>query len=138
MNKKAIAYLLVAIVVVLGGIATLFYSGPLASGAYDEFTECLTDKGAVMYGTKTCPYCTKQKQVLGDLFRFIKYVECTVETQKCIADGVQGAPLWTFQDGERLESLQQLAALALKQVVFCPRTLSRGAAWVANWQRSCV
>lgn len=115
MNRKAIIYLVIAVVAVLGGIVALFYySAPPSSGAYDEFAQCLTDKGAVMYGTKTCPYCAKQKQMFGDSFKYVNYVECTVETQKCIADGIESVPLWTFADGERLEGLQQLETLAQK------------------------
>lgn len=115
MNKKAIIYLLLAVAAIFAGIIGLFYySAPPSSGAYDDFAKCLTDKGAVMYGTKTCPYCAKQKQMFGDSFRLIRYVECTVETQKCIADGVLSVPLWIFADGERLEGLQQFETLAQK------------------------
>lgn len=107
--------MLIAVVAVLGGIIALFYySAPPQSGIYDEFAQCLSDKGVVMYGTKTCPYCARQKQMFGDSFRFIKYVECTVETQKCIADGARNVPLWLFSDGERLEGLQRFDTLAQK------------------------
>jgi glutaredoxin len=122
MNRRAITYLTVTVAAALIGSAALFYysnySGSPVPGGYDEFARCLRDRGAVMYGTKTCPYCAKQKQMFGDSFRFIKYVECTAETQKCVADGVRRVPLWLFRDGRRLEGLQKLETLAA--ITGCP------------------
>lgn len=116
MNKRAIIYLAIVLGAVLGGIAAIFYysGGSPTAGAYDEFAKCLSDRGAIMYGTKTCPYCAKQKQMFGDSFRYVRYVECTVETEECVAAGVERVPLWIFPNGERLEGLQQFESLSSK------------------------
>jgi len=63
-------------------------------GLYDTFAQCLTDKGAVMYGAEWCAHCKEQKAVLGDSFRFIKYIECPDNIQFCINKGIKGYPTW--------------------------------------------
>ncbi len=114
LNFKIALYFIIVILIFAFLIFIFVRDNSGVSGEYDDFAMCLTRSGITMYGTKTCPYCAKQKQMFGDSFRFIKYVECTVETQKCTADGVRGVPLWTFPDGSRLTGLQQLGTLAQK------------------------
>ena len=61
---------------------------------YDKFAQCLTNKGAVMYGAAWCPHCQEQKKTFGSSFKLIKYVECPDNTQLCIDKGIQGYPTW--------------------------------------------
>jgi hypothetical protein len=76
------------------------------------FAQCLTDQGALMYGTYWCPLCSRQKAMFGDAWQFIGYVECTEDPQRCILAGVQGYPTWVFQDGLKLVGMQPLELLA--------------------------
>ncbi|MEK7212314.1 MAG: hypothetical protein AAB686_01395 [Patescibacteria group bacterium] len=116
MNTKAIVWLVVAVAVLLGGMIWLSSrNNPSdAPAPLDNFAQCLKDKGATMYGTRTCPYCLQQKKMFGNAFRFINYVECTTEQAKCQVAKVESVPLWTFADGERVVGLQQLKFLAEK------------------------
>lgn len=61
---------------------------------YDKFAQCLTEKGAIMYGAVWCEHCKEQKKVFSDSFKYIKYVECPENEKLCIDKGVQGYPTW--------------------------------------------
>jgi hypothetical protein len=75
--------------------------------SYDKFAQCLTDKGAVMYGAAWCPHCQEQKAVFGDSFKFVKYVECPDNTQLCIDKGIQGYPTWLIGSSTKLEGFDK-------------------------------
>ena len=40
-------------------------------GEYDVLANCLTEKGAVMYGTEWCSHCQNQKKSFGKSFEYI-------------------------------------------------------------------
>lgn len=74
---------------------------------YDTFAQCLTDKGAIMYGAKWCSHCKEQKAAFGDSFKFIKYIECPDNTQLCIDKGVQVFPTWLIGTSTKLEGFDK-------------------------------
>lgn len=76
-------------------------------GFYDKFAQCLTDKGAVMYGAKWCSHCQEQKAVFGKSFQYINYVECPDNIQVCIDKGVQGYPTWIISTSTRFEGFDK-------------------------------
>ncbi len=78
----------------------------------DRFAQCLAEKGITMYGAEWCPHCQNQKNLFGNSFRFILYVECPKEPQRCIAQGIQVYPTFVFKDGRKLEGEQSLENLA--------------------------
>ncbi|HIJ01189.1 TPA: hypothetical protein HA363_00925 [Candidatus Woesearchaeota archaeon] len=92
---------------------------PEPRGNLDEFAQCLTEKGAKFYGATWCPHCTNQKELFGDSFKYVVYVECAdkdnpqVQTPECEAAGISGYPTWIINDkqypGEQtLEGLAKL------------------------------
>lgn len=50
-----------------------------------------------MYGTETCPHCQKQKEMFGEYFENIEYVECSEEQQICRDSGIPGVPHWKIE-----------------------------------------
>lgn len=79
----------------------------------------LGEAGAIMYGSYTCSHCVAQKELLGDAFKYVGYVECNPDGQNadpalCIEKGITSYPTWeingNFYTGTR--SLQQLAELS--------------------------
>jgi len=91
-----------------------FVSGEEGSeGEYDSFAKCLTENDAVMYGREGCGWCTKQKELFGDSFKHITYVECTAKPQLCQQKGISGVPSWGINDGlsAGLKTLEQLSTL---------------------------
>ena len=86
---------------------------------YDSFASCLTEKGAVMYGTFWCPHCKDQKDLFGDSFQYVNYVECSfpdgkTQTELCIKKEIESYPTWEFENGERLGGTVSLATLSEK------------------------
>jgi uncharacterized membrane protein len=79
----------------------------------------MAEHGAVMYGSFKCPHCTQQKQMFGDAFKYIKYVECNPKGENanpslCLAKGIMNYPTWEI-DGRFYEGampLEQLSAIS--------------------------
>ena len=95
-------------------------------GNYDEFAQCLKDKGAVFYGAFWCPHCKAQKGMFGKSASKLPYVECSnpdgqSQTQMCIDKGITAYPTWVFADGSRLSGEIALATLAEKTSCALPQ-----------------
>jgi glutaredoxin len=107
---------IVAIVAVAAVV--VYYIGAFLTGRatevgnYDDLAKCLTDKGAVMYGSKYCGHCENQKELFGNSFQYITYVECTEQTQLCQENGVRAVPAWKI-NGELHVGFKSLDELAL-------------------------
>jgi len=74
--------------------------------------ECLTEKGAIMYGASTCSHCKNQKALFGDAFQYVTYIECdTTGKDACDKAGIQGYPTWIIggQNYEGEITLENLA-----------------------------
>lgn len=73
-----------------------------------QLAQCLVEKGAVMYGTYWCGYCTKEKEEFGEAWKIMEknYVECADESNqaRCAAEATIGNrlsyPTWRFRDGK--------------------------------------
>ena len=82
----------------------------------DAFARCLSDKKAVMYGSFRCPHCAEQKELFGDSFVYVQYVECSVPFSRqmsapCTSAQIKQVPTWTFADGQRRVGLTPLEEL---------------------------
>lgn len=80
-------------------------------GKYDSFAQCLTEKGAVMYGTEWCPHCKNQKKAFSGSFQYISYVDCDKEKDECLRNGIRGYPTWII-NREKYPGEQKLDHLA--------------------------
>jgi hypothetical protein len=74
---------------------------------YDAFAQCLAEKGVKMYGAYWCGHCNSQKEMFGDSWKYMDYVECSLpggagQTQECADAGIRGYPTWEFPGGKRL------------------------------------
>jgi hypothetical protein len=94
-------------------------STPAIAGSA-EFGRCLTQRGAVFYGTSWCPHCRAQRRILGASMSYVRYVECSVrgdheaQAPACTRAGIRAYPTWVFGDGSRAEGEQSLASLAAR------------------------
>lgn len=115
--KNPLFYIFIFLVLI--GSFYLFKSALTGSVIYtpipgNSFAQCLTQKGAVMYGTEWCGFCNKQKDVFGSDFKNVNYVDCDKDKEECVSSGVRGYPTWKI-NGELspgLKSLEQLSALS--------------------------
>ena len=82
------------------------------------FAKCLTDSGAVFYGSITCGHCGDQKELFGDAMKYINYVECNpraenARPQDCVSANIEYFPTWII-GGEKIIGMQPLQNLAEK------------------------
>jgi len=78
----------------------------------EALAKCLANKGIKMYGEDWCPHCKLQKAWFGDAFKYITYVNCEFEKDKCTEAGVRGYPTWITDDGRKLAGAYPLDLLA--------------------------
>ncbi|HEU0085392.1 MAG TPA: hypothetical protein VFQ59_00310 [Candidatus Paceibacterota bacterium] len=113
-----IAFLILATVVTV--IIRQGSGGPaVKDGQYDSFAQCLTEQGAMFYGTFWCPYCKQQKDMFGSSVKYMPYTECSTpdgqsQTAVCREAEIANYPTWVFADGSRLNGLVPLETLAEK------------------------
>ena len=112
--KKTTRNILILGGVLLVAIIIYLYSKPESYGEYDEFAQCLTEKGVVMYGTGWCSYCQRQKELFASSFKYVNFVDCDKNRQECSSAGVKGYPTWKInaENYPGLQSLDNLAQLS--------------------------
>ena len=69
-----------------------------------------------MYGTYTCGYCKLQKDLFGDAFQYVTYVEChsqgpNGQPELCRSRGIEAVPAWEIK-GRLYPGYKPLEALA--------------------------
>ena len=104
-------YYITGALVVIALIGFLVFKSSTSPGKYDDFAKCLTEKGAVMYGTEWCKYCKQQKELFGKSFKYVNYKDCDANKAECNAAGVNSYPQWLI-NGTKYKGLQQLDSLA--------------------------
>jgi glutaredoxin len=98
------------------GVAYSSISGYFAKpNSLDDFAKCLTNKGATMYGTEWCPHCKEQKEMFGESFKYVNYVECT-NNPLCGQMGITGYPTWII-NGVQYPGVQSFEKL--KELTGC-------------------
>jgi hypothetical protein len=119
--------LIIAAAVVIFLILALFLSRS-ADGKgpenLDAFAQCLGDSGAKMYGASWCSHCNDQKDMFGDSWEHVDYVECSGplggQAAECVQAGIEGYPTWEFPDGGKkagtltFEQLSQFSGCPLE------------------------
>src|SRR3989344_7082850 len=97
--KNSIKILIGVVVATVAIFLTLKLTGyGVQNENYDDFAKCLTEKGVKMYGAYWCGHCKTQKEMLGDSWQYVNYVECSnpdgTPTAECTAAGIEGYPTW--------------------------------------------
>ena len=110
MERKRSLWILLGILVVVAGAYSI-YSLQGSPGEYDGFAICLTEAGAVKYGTDWCGYCKQQKDLFGNSFDYVNYVNCDYNGDECVVAGVGGYPTWKI-NGELYPGVQSLERLS--------------------------
>lgn len=98
--------IVVVLIILVGGAIYLFNDRtPKEVGVYDQFAQCLYDSGFRMYGSATCSFCAKQRNLFEGSEEFIKEIECDPrnvgnEAQRCIDKNISHTPTWIIEDEE--------------------------------------
>ena len=80
----------------------------------EKLADCLTENGAIFYGTTTCSHCKKQKELLAEGMDFINYIDCGLNNEACTKAQIRAYPTWLI-NGEKItgqKSLQKLSDLS--------------------------
>lgn len=122
--QKAIKSWIIWSIVIYGIIFLTFNLWPSEKQNYDTLTQCLTEKGVMMYSSFRCGVCARTKAMLGNSFQYINEIEChpqgpNAQTELCVAKQLQGTPTWTIErDGMEVNrhtgflTAEELAAFA--------------------------
>jgi len=78
---------------------------------YDEFAQCIDEKGVIMYGSIRCSHCQNQKDAFGSSFQYITYVECPDNPSTCENAGISGYPTWVI-DNQKYPGAKEMEVLA--------------------------
>ena len=62
-----------------------------------NLAQCLGENGVTMYGSRYCSHCQKQKEMFGESFSLINYVECTTQGTLCARKNVPAYPSWEIK-----------------------------------------
>ena len=101
-------------------IAGAYYAGwRHKNHKYDAFAQCLASHQAKMYGLYWCPHCIEQKEMFGQSFHYVPYVECAIRNSselapECKVAGVKLFPSWQFGLSPPKEGELSLDALSAK------------------------
>ena len=107
-NKKIIIISIISIVFVLivGGIG-FSYLNTLKPGALDDFAQCLTEKGAIMYGATSCQYSHAQQGMFGNSKKYLDIRDFTEDSN------VKTTPTWIINGNyyANVQTFDRLASL---------------------------
>jgi len=120
MDKKKIFLVIVGIVItisIIGWSVTGYFVKN--DSDIDKFAKCLSEKGVTMYGAEGCGHCKQQKEMFGDSFKYVNYVECPDKPDLCLEKGIKGYPTWIingmlYLGAQSLETLSSLTGCNLK------------------------
>ncbi len=100
------------------------------------FAKALTDSGTRFFGAAWCPFCTEQKQLFEDGYKFLPFIEVTnadrTPNQIAIDEGITEYPTWEFPDSTRLTGVQSLQTLAQRAGVSIPQSSTPSIAALSN------
>ncbi len=99
----------------VGGFVAIVLTFWLLLGNNDDvasFAKCLTDNGVTMYGTDWCGHCSSQKELFGDDFKYINFVNCDFHNEECNEANVIYYPTWKSSD----DFLGQVGFLTFEQL----------------------
>lgn len=134
MDSKYIIGFIVALAVIVGGMAWLSGRSVQPGPDLTAFTQCVKDEGAIFYGAFWCSHCQATKRLFGNSAKDLPYVECSTpngsdQTQICIDKGIKSYPTWTFADGSEftgeitLDELSRRTGCLLPDATSTPQTV---------------
>ena len=100
-------------------ISSLLYFTTKEDPYKTSVAQYMTENNVEMYGTFWCPACAKQKEIFGNSFKHIDYVECDergkdAQPEKCDINNIVSYPTWIIY-GEKIvgvKTIEQLASLS--------------------------
>ncbi len=90
------------------------------------FAKALRDAGVQFFGAAWCPFCTEQKNLFQDGYKYLPFVEVTNpdRTPNSIgtSENITTYPTWKFQNGQKVTGVQTLAQLSTLSGIAIPKS----------------
>ena len=112
-KKPWIKFVLIGFGAIVALIVILAIGYAMTPGPYDNFTKCLSEKGATVYGAMGwCKYTQGQKAMFGKSFKYVDYYEHTEYPTEKYGD-IKKTPTWIIGGKvyENTRSLEELSTL---------------------------
>lgn len=91
----------------------------ISSAKKTELAKCIAKNWYIMYWANWCEHCKEQKSYFGEeAFRYLSYVECTIETEKCDREWISAYP--TLKSNNWFEEIGTKTLFLLWQITSCP------------------
>ena len=112
--RNGVTAITIALIFLIGVYMVQQSYKPDLTSATEDFAKCLNNTGAVMYGTSWCHFCQQQKTMFAPYFEYITFVDCDVDRQACVRNGVDSYPTWIINNKTLvgLQSVKQLASVS--------------------------
>jgi len=81
----------------------------------EETARCIGNN-SVLYVQLGCSHCRTQENLFGESYKYINFVDCFYERQKCIDLNIQATPTWVIK-GEKYSGVQEINKL--KELTGC-------------------
>lgn len=102
--RKENWYLIVVILVTIIGGIIFFNIGKSALKSKEkqekqEIIDCLLFNNVKLYISSDCPYCLKQKEIFGEHFLKVNYINCQEDndwSEVCRKEKINSVPTWVF------------------------------------------
>lgn len=104
--------LILLLILLIGGCAS--NDSPTGNVIYEDFARYLTEEGVVMVGAEWCGHCQNQKAIFGDSFKYVTFIDATVDPELAANYDVPGYPTWILANGEQLVGEQSIETLMEK------------------------
>ncbi|UCD03929.1 MAG: hypothetical protein JSW73_05325 [Candidatus Woesearchaeota archaeon] len=94
-NKKNIVMIGVILIIVVSILAITMLKEDDSELLDPETIECISNR-SVLYISKTCSHCARQKEVLSACLDQFEVVDCTSEGERCREEGITQVPTWVI------------------------------------------
>jgi len=113
----------VAIIAAIHIAPIIYFNTPITKNtevpvpvSLDPFAKCLDEAGVIMYGSNECSFCNRQKELFGDSFEFVQYINCGQEETMCYEKKVNALPTWLRFSKDGKEIGRHVGLLTLKEL----------------------
>lgn len=109
MNKGRLVTVAIVVAVLILAAGIIYYRNNSNPQTPDSVAKCIGEK-SVVYIQNGCIHCIRQEQLFGESFKFLSYVNCTENWNRCTAAGIEGTPTWIINN-QRYIGYQDLSKL---------------------------
>ncbi|MAH03200.1 hypothetical protein CMI39_00225 [Candidatus Pacearchaeota archaeon] len=108
-SRKYFVFGIVGLIIILSSFTVYSYMNK--PGGYDDFANCLSDIGVVVYGNDFCRFTNEQLNFFGKSKENLNYIKCFDNKKLCNEKGIEITPTWEI-NGKMYEQVQDFEKLS--------------------------